>query len=62
MIKDMIEILESREAVLRKHIEEDKEWIHDRVNGRFFEGRIVIEEHWLEETRKLIDYLKKYGD
>ena len=57
-----MEMLEAKEAILKKHIDEDKEWIHDRVNGRFFEGRIVIEEHWLEETRKLIDYIKKNGD
>lgn len=61
-MRDILEILESREGLLRKHIEEDKPWQSDRVNGRFFDGRIVIEEHWLEETRKLIDMIKKRGD
>lgn len=59
MMKTLIETLESREGLLKKHIEEDKTWVSDRVNGRFFEGRIVIEQHWLEETRKLLDLLKK---
>lgn len=59
MMKALIEELESREGILRKHIEEDKSWTSDRVNGRFFEGRIVIEEHWLEETRKLLELIKK---
>ena len=61
-MRDVLELLESREGLLRKHIEEDKAWTTDRVNGRFFDGRIVIEEHWLEETRKLIDMIKKHGD
>lgn len=59
MMKTLIELLESREGILKKHIDEDKGYVNDRVNGRFFAGRIVIEEHWLEETRKLLDLIKK---
>ena len=62
MMKDLKEILESREGILKKHIEEDKAWTSDPVNGRFFEGRIVIEQHWLEETRKLIEFINKHGE
>lgn len=60
MMDKITEMLESREGLLKKHIEEDKKWINDRVNFRFFEGRIVIEQHWLDETRKLLDLIKKY--
>lgn len=59
MMKSLIETLESREGILKKHIDEDKGYVNDRVNGRFFAGRVVIEEHWLEETKKLLEYLKK---
>lgn len=58
-MSSLIEILESREGILKKHIDEDKKWTSDRVNGRFFEGRVVIEQHWLEETTKLLDLIKK---
>lgn len=58
-MRDILEILESREGILKKHIEEDKSWTSDRVNGRFFEGRIVIEQDWLEETRKLLEIVSR---
>lgn len=58
-MNDLLEILESREAVLTKHISEDEKCTPDRVLGRFYEGRIVIEKHWLDETRKLIEYIKR---
>lgn len=60
MIERLKEMLESREGILKKHIEADKQWTSDRVNGRFFEGRVIIEQHWLEETRKLLDEIAKY--
>lgn len=61
-MKEMLEMLESREGLLKKHIDEDKGWITDRVNGRFFAGRVVIEEHWLEETQKMIEFVKRSGE
>jgi hypothetical protein len=55
----ILEVLESREAILMKDIAADKKWESDQINGRFFAGRVVIEEHWLEEIRRLIDLVKE---
>lgn len=55
----LIEALENREAILIKHIEEDKKWLNDRILGEFYRGRIAIEENWLKETRTFIESLKR---
>ena len=57
----LIEILESREGILVKHLAEDKQRLSDRILSEFFRGRIAIEENWLNETRNLIETIKKNG-
>ena len=58
-LEDLIEVLESREGILVKHIEEDKKVFNDRILGDFYRGRVAIEENWLKETRNMIESLKK---
>ena len=48
------EILETRKTVLQKHIDLDKKCIDDPYLNQFMEGRVEIEESWLEETEKLL--------
>lgn len=57
--EELIEVLESREGILVKHIAEDKKYFNDRIVGEFYRGRVAIEENWLKETRNLIESIKK---
>ena len=57
--EELIEVLESREGILVKHIEEDKKLLNDRILAEFYRGRISIEESWLKETRNMIEAIKK---
>lgn len=56
-IEKIVEILETREAILVKHIDLDKANYNDVMNGRFMRGRVAVEEHWLEETQKMLKIL-----
>lgn len=55
----LIEVLESREAILVRHISEDKQVFNDCILAEFYRGRVAVEESWLKETRNLIETLKK---
>lgn len=59
-MKEILEILESREGILVKHIEEDRKLYGDSVLREFYRGRVAIEENWLNETRKLIEFIKRH--
>lgn len=48
------EILETRKTVLTEHIRLDKNCLNDAFLNQFMEGRVKVEESWLEETQKLL--------
>ena len=56
-LEKITEILETREAILVKHIDLDKQYINDVINGQHTRDRIAVQEHWLEEVRKMFEIL-----
>jgi hypothetical protein len=51
--------LETIIALTTKHIAEDEARKADRINGRFFEGRAVIERQDLEVFKRIADMINK---
>ena len=51
--------LETIIALTTKHIQEDEARKTDRINGRFFEGRAVIEKQDLEVFKRISDMINK---
>ena len=56
-LEKIVEILETREAILVKHIDLDRQYIDDVINGQHTRGRIAVQEHWLEEVQKMLKIL-----
>ena len=55
----MIEILESRRAILKEQITLDKNNYNDAFLSQHSRGRVAVEERWLEEVERLLDELRK---
>lgn len=51
--------LETVIALTTKHIAEDEQYKNDRINGRFYEGRAVIEKNDLEVFKKIQSMINK---
>ena len=51
--------LETIIALTTKHIQEDEARKTDRINGRFFEGRAVIERQDLEVFKRISDMINR---
>lgn len=54
-METLINTLETEIALATKHLEEDLARKTDPINGRFFEGRSVIERQNLEMLKRLMD-------
>lgn len=59
MENGIIEILESRAALLKEHIEMDKKMYNDPFLAQHSRGRVAVEENWLEETEHLLKMLRR---
>ena len=59
MRETLVEILESRKAILKEQINLDKKNFNDAFLSQHSRGRVAVEEHWLEETERLLDVLRK---
>jgi len=57
--KTLIELLESRRAILKEHITLDKNCYNDPFLSQHSRGRVAVEEAWLKETEDLLDALNK---
>jgi hypothetical protein len=62
MTKEVLEILQNRKAILKGGITEDKARYGDAFLGQFMRGRVAVEERWLEETERLIEFIEKHGN
>lgn len=58
-MEELKQYLETVIALTTKHIAEDEARKTDRINGRFFEGRLVIEKADLETLKKISDMVNK---
>lgn len=58
-MEELKNYLETIIALTTKHISEDEARTNDPINGRFFEGRLVIERNDLIEFKKIMDMVNK---
>ena len=58
-MEELKQYLETVIALTTKHIAEDETRKTDYINGRFFEGRLVIEKADLETLKKISDMVNK---
>lgn len=54
-METLINTIETELALTTKHLEEDLARKTDPINGRFFEGRAVIEKQNVEMLKRLMD-------
>lgn len=59
--KTLIELLESRRAILKEHITLDKNCYNDPFLSQHSRGRVAVEEAWLKEVEALIAMVEKLG-
>ena len=59
MESNIVEVLESRAALLKEHIEMDKKMYNDPFLAQHSRGRVAVEENWLEETEHLLKMLRR---
>lgn len=53
------DVLESRKAVLKSMISDDKACFTDPFLSQHMRGRVAVEERWLEETERILEILTK---
>lgn len=58
-MEELKSYLETVIALTTKHIAEDEQYKNDRINGRFYEGRAVIEKNDLEVFKKIQSMINK---
>lgn len=58
-MEELKNYLETVIALTTKHISEDETRKTDRINGRFFEGRLVIEKTDLEVFKRISEMVNK---
>lgn len=58
-MEELKNYLETIIALEIQHIERDKEWEHDALNGRFNQGRLAVENAHLDVFRKISDMVNK---
>lgn len=59
MMEELKSYLETIIALTTKHIAEDEAYKNDRINGRFYEGRLVVEKADLDTFKKLSDMVNR---
>lgn len=60
-MKQILETLENRRAILKEQIDLDKKCFNDPFLSQHSRGRVAVEEYWLKETERLIEYLNNNG-
>ena len=58
-MEELKQYLETVIALTTKHIAEDEARKTDPINGRFFEGRVVIEKNTLDTLKKISDMVNR---
>lgn len=58
-MEELKNYLETIIAITTKHIADDEAWKGDRINGRFFDGRLAVEYADLETFKKIADMVNK---
>lgn len=58
-METMIEVLESRRAILKSAIADDTACFNDPFLCQHMRGRVSVEENWLKETEKLLELAEK---
>ena len=58
-MEELKSYLETIIALTTKHIAEDETYKNDRINGRFYEGRLVVEKADLETFKKISDMVNR---
>lgn len=59
-MEQIIEILTNRKAILKEQITLDKNCFGDPFLSQHSRGRVAVEERWLEETEKLLDFIERH--
>lgn len=58
-MEELKSYLETIIALEIQHIERDKQWEHDAIDGRFNQGRLAVEKAHLEIFKKINDMVNK---
>lgn len=58
-MEELKSYLETIIALEIQHIERDKAWEHDPIDGRFNQGRIAVENAHLDIFKKIADMVNK---
>ena len=58
-MEELKSYLETIIALEIQHIERDKIWEHDPIDGRFNQGRLAVEKVHLEVFKKINDMVNK---
>ena len=58
-MEEIMEILTTRKAILKEQITMDKNCYGDPFLSQHSRGRVAVEEHWLEETERLIGFIER---
>lgn len=59
-MEELIDVLENRRAILKSAIADDTACFNDPFLCQHMRGRVSVEENWLKETERLIEYCQKY--
>jgi len=58
---ELEEILENRITILKGYIAGDKALYNDPFLSQHARGKVSIEEKWLEETERLLEWVRSYS-
>lgn len=59
-MEQIIELLTNRKAILKEQITMDKNCYGDPFLSQHSRGRVAVEERWLEETEKILEYIERH--